>query len=215
MAFDVQNSDGSWGPAYFAGRSVSRDPAAQLRATGQMLGWLIRWTPEERLDEGQILVLQVPLPEPLRLLEPRESETRRMHAEMDYTRMWLFLYESVVSCNEIMLGAGYPVLVNGRHIMSPSPIPRWDVPRLNMAPNLFLFGAGRERRIYAVPPHTSVVPLEFEDYPFKVEDFRGERCRLCGSGDTFLSELVDGVKGERTYVCSDTAHCRKRARCGS
>ncbi|CAN0605436.1 unnamed protein product, partial [Ectocarpus sp. 12 AP-2014] len=31
--------------------------------------------PEEPLNEGQILVYQVPIPEPLRFLEPRESET--------------------------------------------------------------------------------------------------------------------------------------------
>ena len=32
--------------------------------------------PEETLTEGQVLVYQVPIPEPLRFLEPREPETR-------------------------------------------------------------------------------------------------------------------------------------------
>ena len=36
--------------------------------------------PEEQLKTGQILVYQVPIPEPLRFLEPRETETRKMHA---------------------------------------------------------------------------------------------------------------------------------------
>src|SRR5215510_9839727 len=36
--------------------------------------------PEKKLQEGQILVYQVPIPEPLRWLEPRETETRKMHA---------------------------------------------------------------------------------------------------------------------------------------
>ena len=36
--------------------------------------------PEEPLAEGQILVYQVPIPEPLRFLEPRETETRKMHS---------------------------------------------------------------------------------------------------------------------------------------
>ena len=36
--------------------------------------------PEEELTEDQILVYQVPIPEPLRFLEPRETETRKMHA---------------------------------------------------------------------------------------------------------------------------------------
>ena len=36
--------------------------------------------PETPLHAGQILVYQVPIPEPLRFLEPRETETRAMHA---------------------------------------------------------------------------------------------------------------------------------------
>jgi alpha-D-ribose 1-methylphosphonate 5-phosphate C-P lyase len=39
------------------------------------------------------------------------------------------------------------VTVNGRYIMDPSPIPRWDIPKLHMADTLYLFGAGREKRI--------------------------------------------------------------------
>jgi len=47
--------------------------------------------PEETMTAEQILVLQVPYPEALREVEPSEAETRRMHAEADYSRMWLFL----------------------------------------------------------------------------------------------------------------------------
>ena len=36
--------------------------------------------PETPLTEAQVLVYQVPIPEPLRFLEPRETETRRKHA---------------------------------------------------------------------------------------------------------------------------------------
>jgi alpha-D-ribose 1-methylphosphonate 5-phosphate C-P lyase len=36
--------------------------------------------PETPLTEDQILVYQVPIPEPLRFLEPSEVETRKMHA---------------------------------------------------------------------------------------------------------------------------------------
>ncbi|MBW8319217.1 MAG: alpha-D-ribose 1-methylphosphonate 5-phosphate C-P-lyase PhnJ, partial [Rhizobium sp.] len=36
--------------------------------------------PEDKLKENQVLVYQVPIPEPLRFLEPRETETRKMHA---------------------------------------------------------------------------------------------------------------------------------------
>lgn len=166
--------------------------------------------PEERLTANQILVLQVPYPEALRDIEPSELETRRMHAEGDYARMWLHLYEDIVRFGEIRISYRYPVKVAGHYIMDPSPIPRWDVPKLHRADSLFLFGAGREKRIYAVPPQTTVEPLEFDDFPFRVEDFTGKACALCGASDTYLDEVIDDAGGGRRYFCSDTAYCRKR-----
>ena len=47
--------------------------------------------------EGQILVYQVPIPEPLRFLEPRETETRKMHALEEYGLMHVKLYEDIAS----------------------------------------------------------------------------------------------------------------------
>jgi alpha-D-ribose 1-methylphosphonate 5-phosphate C-P lyase len=166
--------------------------------------------PEERMTEGQILVLQVPYPEALREVEPSEQETRRMHAEADYSRMWLYLYEDIVRYGEITISYRYPVTVNGRYITDPSPIPRWDVPKLHMADTLFLFGAGREKRIYAIPPHTAVVPLEFEDHPFRTENFAGKSCARCGATDSFLDEVIDGTEGTRSFFCSDSGYCDKR-----
>jgi alpha-D-ribose 1-methylphosphonate 5-phosphate C-P lyase len=170
--------------------------------------------PEKPLRDDQILVLQVPYPEPLRRVEPSEQVTRQMHGENDYSLAWLDLYERVVRWGEITIGAQYPVLVNGRYIMSPSPIPRWDLPKLNMAETLFLFGAGREKRIYAVPPYTSVKPLEFEDYRFRVEDFSGQYCQRCGSTNSYLDETYNAASGERFYTCSDSAFCDERLRNG-
>lgn len=167
--------------------------------------------PEEPMTDEQILVLQVPYPEALREVEPSERVTRRMHAEADYSRMWLFLYEDIVKFDEITIGYRYPVTVNGRYIMDPSPIPRWDISKLHMAETLFLFGAGREKRIYAVPPHTPVEPLEFEDYRFRVEDFRGRACERCGATDVYLDEIIDDISGRRLYFCSDTGYCDKRS----
>ena len=36
----------------------------------------------------------------------------------------------------------------------PSPTPKFDNPKMHMCPALQLFGAGREKRIYAMPPYT-------------------------------------------------------------
>ncbi len=159
--------------------------------------------PEEVLTEKQILVFQVPQPEVLRTVERLESRTRQMHAEGDYARMWVSLYESYVRFGSLMRGAGFPVRVNGRYLMSPSPIPRWDVPNLNQARCLYLFGAGREKRLYAVPPHTTVAPLEFEDVRFRVEDWQGMRCAYSGQGDAFLDELFE-ADGRRKFVVNDS-----------
>jgi alpha-D-ribose 1-methylphosphonate 5-phosphate C-P lyase len=163
-------------------------------------------TPELPLRSDQLMVYQVPLPEPLRTIERREAETRRMHGEGDYSLMWVALYEDIVRNGRITRAAGYPVLVHGRHIMSPSPIPKWDLPKLHRSANLSLFGAGREKRIYAIPPYTSVVPLAFEDHAFEVESFAGRQCALCGSTDTFLVATPQ-ADGSAYDVCSDTAWC--------
>ncbi|MFP4113597.1 MAG: alpha-D-ribose 1-methylphosphonate 5-phosphate C-P-lyase PhnJ [Spirochaetota bacterium] len=167
--------------------------------------------PEIPLRRDQLLVLQVPLPEPLRIVEASEIETRRMHAESDYSRMWVYLYEDIVRNGAISFGAGYPVRVANHYVMSPSPIPRWDIERLNDAENLTILSAGREKRVYAVPPHTVVRPLEFQDVRFRTEDFGGARCRRCGSSETFLNEVYDEETGERYHVCSDSGYCDLRA----
>ena len=166
--------------------------------------------PEEPLRSNQTLIFQVPLPEPLRVVEHSETETRRMHAEADYSAMWLYLYEDIVKFREVTIGAAYPVMVAGRYMMSPSPIPRWDIPRLNHSDALLLFCAGRERRIYAIPPHTPVTPIEFDDHPFRVENFDGHACGECGSTDTYLNEIIDDTTGVRLWFCSDTSYCKKR-----
>ena len=147
--------------------------------------------PEHPLDDGQILVLQVPTPEPLRSFEPSEAATKRLHAEADYTGAWLELFDQIVRFDATTTGADHPVQVFGRYVMAPSPIPRFDNLKLNQARHLTLLGAGREKKIYAVPPFTDVVPLDFEDYPFAVERFDGKRCRRCGATGVYLDELVD------------------------
>ena len=94
-------------------------------------------------------------------------------------------------------------------MMNPSPIPKFDNNRLNNAECLYLFGAGREKKIYAIPPYTEVIPLAFDDVPFEKENFKGKKCRLCGSGNTYLDEMFDQRTGAKVYQCSDTSYCRE------
>jgi alpha-D-ribose 1-methylphosphonate 5-phosphate C-P lyase len=151
----------------------------------------------------------VPIPEPLRFLEPREPETRRMHALEDYGLMQVKLYEDIARHGEIATSYAYPVRVEGRYVMDPSPIPKFDNPKLSDSPAIQLFGAGREQRIYALPPYTAVVSLDFDDHPFAAG--RADHpCRLCGATDSYLDEVIVDDQGGRMFVCSDTDHCRKR-----
>ena len=163
--------------------------------------------PEADMTSAHTLVLQVPVPEPLRGVERDMRELSRMHAEADYSRMWVSLYEDKVRNGVITQTTGYPCLVNGRYIVATTPIPRWDIPRLDGAEFLTLFGAGREKRVYAIPPHTRVEPLTFEDVPFEVEMAPGAMCRYCGSDDTFM---VESPGQPNSWACSDTSWCRTR-----
>jgi alpha-D-ribose 1-methylphosphonate 5-phosphate C-P lyase len=165
--------------------------------------------PETPLAEGQIIVFQVPIPEPLRMLEPREIETRTLHALSEYGVMQVSLYESIARHGRIAKTYNYPVMVNGRYIMSPSPIPKFDNPKLDRSPALQLYGAGREKRIYAVPPYTPVKSLDFDDHPFEIEHW-DECCALCGSRESFLDEMIVDDQGQRMFVCSDTDWCERR-----
>jgi Uncharacterized enzyme of phosphonate metabolism len=166
--------------------------------------------PEIPLQEGQILVLQVPLPEPLRYFEPSEQETKKLHADGEYSGAWLMLFEQIVSFGHMATGADHPVMVHDRYVMAPSPIPRFDNPKLNASPALILLGAGREKKIYAVPPYTRVVSLAFEDYVFTQESFGNQCCRLCGARGVYLDEIPDEITGETLYQCNDTSYCLQR-----
>ncbi|MFV0349479.1 MAG: alpha-D-ribose 1-methylphosphonate 5-phosphate C-P-lyase PhnJ [Halodesulfovibrio sp.] len=169
--------------------------------------------PEQVLKEGQIMVYQVPIPEPLRWVEPRETETRAMHAHEEYGVMHVKLYEDIARHGRIATSFDYPVLVAQRYVMSPSPIPKFDNPKMDNSPALQLFGAGREQRIYAIPPYTTVKSLDFEDHPFEVQRWDA-CCGLCGAEDSYLDEIILDDAGGRMFVCSDSDYCRRRREAG-
>ena len=166
--------------------------------------------PEEPLREDQILVLQVPIPEPLRFVEPREAVTKTLHSEKEYSGAFLILFEQIMRFGHMSTGADHPVMVHDRYVMAPSPIPRFDNPKMDRSNALILLGAGREKKIYAVPPFTRVVSLDFDDYPFRVESVEDGCCRLCGATGVYFDELQDEETGETYFQCNDTAYCLAR-----
>ncbi|MFK7764025.1 MAG: alpha-D-ribose 1-methylphosphonate 5-phosphate C-P-lyase PhnJ [Roseobacter sp.] len=164
--------------------------------------------PEAPLRDDQILVYQVPIPEPMRFLEPSEVETRKMHSQKEYGLMHVKLYEDITRHGAIATSYAYPVRVEERYIMDPSPIPKFDNPKLEMA-GIQLFGAGREQRIYALPPYTKVVSLDFDDHPFEASK-ADQTCSLCGAHESYLDELIIDDDGRRAFICSDTNYCASR-----
>lgn len=170
--------------------------------------------PETPLSEDQILIFQVPIPEPLRFLEPRETETRKMHEFEEYGLIHVKLYEDISRHGAVSTSYAYPVRVEGRYVMDPSPIPKFDNPKLESAA-IQLFGAGREQRIYALPPYCRVASLDFDDFPFDPSQ-ANHPCALCGATDSYLDEIVADDSGARIFACSDTDHCagRRAARAG-
>lgn len=165
--------------------------------------------PEIQLQEGQTLVFQVPMPDILETVEPNISKAKLLHANADYSKLWVLLYEDTSMYGDSRISNRYPVMVNDRYAMDPSPIPKYDTPKLNNSKALQILGAGREKKIYAIPPYTKVVPLKFEDREFKVENFEGYICERCGSNNSFLDEVYDD-KSEVHYYCNDTDYCDSR-----
>jgi alpha-D-ribose 1-methylphosphonate 5-phosphate C-P lyase len=168
--------------------------------------------PEKPLRDDQLLVLQVPYPDPLVVVEASEERRKMLHGEADYSRLLVKLYEDIVKFDEITISHRYPTRINDHYVIDPSPIPRWDVPKLHMSKALVLLGAGREKKVYAVPPYTKAEPLAFEDIPFRVEDFHDEQgmrraCVRCGCSNSYLDEYVDSNTGQQVYRCSDADWC--------
>ncbi len=163
--------------------------------------------PELTLRGDQLLVLQVPHPEPLRRVVADDVAALRHHAEHDYTPAWLDLYDAQARLGGPRTAADHPVLVAGSHLMSPSPVPRYDVLRMDRRPHPILLGAGRRARLTALPPYTSVQPLAFDDIPIEPEAAGGP-CRRCGSTESFR------VPDKSGWSCSDVDACRVRTPAG-
>lgn len=172
--------------------------------------------PELPMTSDQLLVLQVPHPDPLRRVVPDEHQALHHHAQQDYTPAWLDLYDDEARLGGPRTGADYPVMVEGRTLMSPSPIPRYDVLRLNNRPHPILLGAGRKAKVTALPPFTRVEPLTFTDRSLLPEHAE-QPCSRCGSETSYRVpasnryELETAqVSTDEAWLCSDVDACQTR-----
>jgi alpha-D-ribose 1-methylphosphonate 5-phosphate C-P lyase len=165
--------------------------------------------PETPLTDGQILVYQVPIPNRLRFLEPRETETRKMHALEEYGLMHVKLYEDIARNGHIATTYAYPVKVEGRYVMDPSPTPKFDNPKMHQSRRCSCSaraarsGSTRSRRTRRWSASISRTIRSRSSISISL-------CAMCGAEQVYLDEVVLDDKGGRMFVCSDTHYCETR-----
>ena len=93
---------------------------------------------------------------------------------------------------EIAKSYAYPVKVEGRYVMDPSPIPKFDNPKLGDCPRPAASSApGASSASMRCRPIRVSRSLDFEDYPFKASK-PDQPCALCGASDSYLDEVING-----------------------
>jgi Uncharacterized enzyme of phosphonate metabolism len=102
--------------------------------------------PELPLTSNQIIVLQVPYPDPLVVVEPSEDKRKTMHGEADYSFLLVKLFQDLVKFDEITISHRYPTRINGplRHrSLADSALGRAQAQRLG-GPDPFRRWPGKE-----------------------------------------------------------------------
>ena len=168
------------------------------------------------MRENQIIVYQVPQPEPLLHAAGTGSriETKRMHALSDYGLMGVKLYEDVARLGQIstqlrLSGHGQRPLFD---VAEPNS-------RLRQSENASHAGVATisapavEKRIYS-GSHRGTgreVARILMDHPFRPINSTHQACGLCRSRPTlYKDEVITDDHGGRMFVCSDTDHCERR-----
>ncbi len=134
--------------------------------------------PRRPSKDGQILVFQVPIPEPLRMLEPRETETRTLHALSEYGVMQVSLYESIARHGRIAKTYNYPV--HGERALHHEPLADPEVRQPQARPQRRRCSSTAPAARSASMPcrrYTPVKSLDFDDHPFEIETW-SECCAL-------------------------------------
>ena len=166
-------------------------------------------SPRRPLTEGQILVYQVPIPEPLRFLEPRETETRKMHALEEYGLMHVKLYEDIAKHGRIATTYGYPVKVEGRYVMDPLADAEVRQPQ-----DAHGRGAAtvRRRPREAHLRRAALTPKSSASISRTIPSRSSISSSLarCAAPNVYLDEVILDDSGGNMFVCSDTDNCETR-----
>jgi len=102
--------------------------------------------PELPLTARQIIVLQVPYPDPLVVVEPSEDRRKTMHGEADYSRLLVKLYEDIVKFDEITIRTAIPRASTATTSSIPRPFPAGTCPSSMIPPPWCYSARGARRR---------------------------------------------------------------------
>ena len=133
-----------------------------------------------------------------------------MHALAEYGAMHVKLYEDIARYGQIAISYDYPVMVNGRYLMSPCPIPAFDNPKMHRMPAL---AAVRRRAGEAHLRHPALHRCALASISRTIRSAPSARrmpARCAAMRPTYLDEVVTDDRGGRMFVCSDTDYCAER-----
>ena len=135
-----------------------------------------------------------------------------MHALAEYGLMHVKLYEDIARHGHIATTYAYPVKVDGRYVMDPSPIPKFDNPKMHM-----IAGAAavrrrpREAHLRHPAVHRGRVSLDFEDHPFERNTF-DRALRAVRRQPTSISTRSSSTTGAGACSSAPTPTIARRAR---
>ena len=114
----------------------------------------------------------------------------RMHALAEYGLMHVKLYEDIARHGQIATTYDYPVMVNGRYLMDPSPIPEFDNPKMHrIAGAAAVRRRPREAHLRRAALHRGASASTSRTIRSRCRRF-DQPCALCGADDVYLDEVV-------------------------
>ena len=124
--------------------------------------------------------------------------------------MHVKLYEDIARHGHIATTYAYPVKVEGRYVMDPSPTPKFDNPKMHMSRGAAAVRRRpREAHLRRAALHRGGEP-RFRGPSLRDPDTSTSPARSAAPSSVYLDEVILDDRGGRMFVCSDTDHCEER-----
>ena len=132
--------------------------------------------------------------------------TRKMHALEEYGLMHVKLYEDIARHGRIATTYAYPVKVGERYVMDPSPIPKFDNPKLSELSGGFaaLRRWARAADLRFAAPYTKVSQPRFRRLPIRSLAIGSKTAPFAAPRTAISTRSSQTIAGGAMFVCSDT-----------